>query len=115
MKFTVTKNTGGAFNVGSDNLMSIIIINIIIIGVVIRFLIMQFEKLNSIMKWMLCMILAGGISNLLDRLIRGFVVDYINIGEVFPFPIFNLADIFVVIGWTILAIVTIIDAIKLKK
>lgn len=44
------------------------------------------------------MILGGGISNLLDRVFRGYVVDYIDINYLIKYPIFNLADILIVIG-----------------
>jgi len=46
----------------------------------------------------LAMILGGGIGNLIDRVSKGFVVDYIDINYLIKYPIFNLADIFIVIG-----------------
>ena len=109
------QNTGGAFSIGSNSLTQIIIINLIIIGMVAKFLISQFNKMSKLSKYTLCLILAGGISNLIDRIIRGFVIDYINLEEFIKFPIFNLADIYIVIGWTVLVVTTIIYAIKNKK
>lgn len=58
---------------------------------------------------LLSLILAGGISNLIDRVFRGFVVDFIDLAF-FDFPVFNIADICVVSGWIMLVIVTIIYA-----
>ena len=58
-------------------------------------------------KIMLSLVLAGGISTLIDRLARGFIVDYIDINPMFQFPIFNIADIYIVFGWIILVIHTI--------
>src|SRR6056297_327712 len=43
----------------------------------------------------LLLILAGAISNAIDRLIHGCVIDYINLGF---FPIFNLADAMITVG-----------------
>ena len=48
--------------------------------------------------WCVALIIAGGIGNLIDRILRGFVVDYLDISPLFNFPVFNLADCCVVIG-----------------
>ena len=44
------------------------------------------------------MVISGGLSNLIDRIFRGHVVDYIDINQIFNYPVFNIADICVVIG-----------------
>jgi len=43
------------------------------------------------------MILGGGVGNIIDRIVRGYVVDMFDL-ELFTYPIFNLADCFVVVG-----------------
>ena len=47
--------------------------------------------------------LGGALGNLIDRLRNGFVVDFIDVG---PWPIFNLADSCIVIGITIVVVLT---------
>lgn len=58
---------------------------------------------------LLLLVLAGGIGNLIDRLFRGYVIDYIDINNLFEFPVFNLADVFIVVGITILIIYVLLD------
>ena len=43
------------------------------------------------------LVLGGGIGNLIDRICRGYVVDMFDL-EFMDYPIFNLADCFVVVG-----------------
>ena len=49
----------------------------------------------------LCLLFAGGLGNLIDRVRLGYVIDFIQIG---PWPTFNLADCFVFVGVVILAL-----------
>lgn len=51
----------------------------------------------------LVLILAGGISNLFDRIFREYVIDFIDI-NLFNFPNFNIADISITIGIFLLGI-----------
>ena len=51
------------------------------------------------------LIIAGGIGNLIDRVLLGYVVDYIQV-SFFP-PVFNLADSFVVVGVILLLVYVI--------
>jgi signal peptidase II len=46
-------------------------------------------------QWFLVLVLTGAISNILDRILVGCVVDYISLGS---FPIFNLADVLISVG-----------------
>jgi signal peptidase II len=46
--------------------------------------------------WTFSVGLAGGVGNLTDRVLRGFVVDYLDFSALFGFPVFNLADVLVV-------------------
>jgi signal peptidase II len=54
----------------------------------------------------LSLVAAGALGNGVDRLGRGFVVDYLDLGTQIPliaqFPVFNLADVCVTLGAAIL-------------
>lgn len=106
INFTYTENTGAAFGIGSSNIIMVIIVNIIILGFVIKFLKDNSERINFLISIPLIAILAGGISNLIDRLCRGFVIDFIDV-NIFNFPNFNIADISIVLGiFTLIAVIT---------
>lgn len=102
LNFTYIKNTGGAFGVGSDA-NTFLLINIIVIFLLIRFLVINKEEIEIKAATSLSLILAGGISNLVDRIFRGGVVDFIDISPLINFPKFNFADICIVDGWILFA------------
>lgn len=61
------------------------------------------------------MVISGGISNLIDRIFRGHVVDYIDISEIINYPIFNIADISVVIGVILIIGNILLNTIKNRR
>lgn len=114
LNFTYVENRGGAFGIGQNSTMMFVLVNIIILGIIIRFMIIQKDRIDRKTQIILTMILAGGISNLIDRMARGFVLDFIDFSPIISFPVFNIADILIVIGWVSLAIVTAVYYIKNK-
>lgn len=107
MPLNYLKNTGGAFSIGIGNISIFIVISLILIISVI--LIKKFIYKEQTIGFSL--ILAGGIGNLIDRVFRGYVIDYIDITKVVSFPVFNLADILIVLG----SVILIIQILKRKK
>lgn len=101
LNFTYTENKGGAFGLGTINLITIFSI-IIIIGVLIYII---HERKKNINFTPFILILSGSIGNLIDRIFRGFVVDFIDV-NLFNFPNFNMADICIVLGFLIILINT---------
>ena len=57
------------------------------------------HKLSSLEIFSYSLLIGGIIGNLIDRIVRGYVIDFISIklGN-YNFPIFNVADILIVIG-----------------
>ena len=97
MKFTYVENTGGAFGIGSNSLIAFILTNIIVIGIIIMLLIKKRDELSLTSIISASMIVAGGMGNLIDRIFRGHVIDYIDISPLFNYPVFNFADMCIVI------------------
>lgn len=98
LKLNYCQNRGGAFSIGEGNVQLIIVLNIIIIGGLIIFYKKNKESLTKLAITFLGMVIAGGVSNLEDRILNGYVIDFIDINEVFNFAVFNIADIFIVVG-----------------
>ena len=98
LKIEIVYNTGIAFGMGASNLYNAILV-FLVICVIVNFAYNQRDKLNNKTIIVLSMIISGGVGNLIDRIFRGGVLDFIKIAN---FPIFNLADSFIVIGWILL-------------
>lgn len=98
-------NMGGAFGVAQGNIAMFIVTNLVVLGLIIRFICLQKDFMDKSTLYILCAILAGGFGNLIDRITRGYVVDFINVFPKLNLPIFNLADIYITLGWIFLAFI----------
>ena len=83
----------------ADETMMYIITNLVIIVIITKFMLSQNQFIDSKLKIFLSFIIAGGISNIIDRIFRGYVLEWIKIPNIGWLPTFNIADIFVLIGW----------------
>lgn len=110
VSFEYTKNIGIAFS-AEYKMNAILIANLILIISLIYIIIKNYEDTRIVYSLML--VLAGGVSNFIDRISNGYVIDYINI-IFFEFPRFNLADIAIVFG-IISSIIVIILNEKTKN
>lgn len=100
IKINYALNTGIAFGLNEGNNRNIVVTFIILI-LILNFVINQKDRIDRKTGISLCMITAGGISNLIDRFVYKGVVDYI---DMIGFPIFNLADVYIVVGWILLVV-----------
>lgn len=115
LNLNYVENFGIAFGMAKGGLIIFIALNLIIIGILFKFLFFSKEKLTKGKSFCLTIICAGGIGNLIDRIFRGYVIDYIDFSQMIDFPIFNSADIMIVIGTISIACIIIIEIVKESK
>lgn len=105
---TYTKNFGAAFGILEGKRVFFLIITILVFGYLIYELIKNIYK--KLYSCSLILIISGIIGNFIDRLLFGFVRDFLDF-KIFGYDaaIFNLADSFIVIGVIIFLISIILE------
>lgn len=95
VKLKYIQNDGIAFGGFSGNTTFTLVLTCILLFVCLILMISFMQKDIVFLPLCLCGILAGGVSNFIDRFRLGYVVDMISCGN---FPVFNIADMFVTCG-----------------
>ena len=104
LDITYVKNTGAAFSILKDNTWMITIISLMIIMGVIYY-IYKNKPSNNIENIGYGMVIGGAVGNFIDRIIYGYVIDFIDINLFgWNYPVFNIADMMIVIGVFLLVI-----------
>ena len=99
-KLDFVKNYGAAFNIFSGNRIFLSFISIFF-SIILIHLILRKNSSNILDLYSYSFILGGTLGNGLDRIIKGFVVDFIKL-NIINFPVFNIADISINIGFILL-------------
>ncbi len=99
-KLDFVKNYGAAFNIFSGSRIFLSLISILF-SILLIYLIFRKNTLNTFDLYSYSFILGGTIGNGIDRIYKGFVVDFINLNFI-NFPVFNIADISINIGFIFL-------------
>ncbi len=98
LDFTFVENRGAAFGILSGQRVFFIVLTAIVaVGIVYSFYKLPKTKEYYYLKCGLLLVLSGAFGNVIDRMVRGYVVDFLEITFI-KWPVFNLADIYVVIG-----------------
>lgn len=108
LRFTYAENKGAAFSILQNQMLFFIITTVIMLAV-LAYIYFKTKNITQLSKLSIAMVAGGAIGNFIDRLRLGYVVDFIDVrfGSFYNFPIFNIADSFVVCG-TILMIILIL-------
>lgn len=100
---TVAHNTGGAWSILNNHSYLFIIFSVVALIVLIRFMFQFKNNLRNNIAFA-CTV-AGIMSNLADRLFLGYVRDFLDFTILgYDYPIFNIADIAIVVGVLLLIV-----------
>ncbi len=103
------ENDGGAFNIG--NISGIIALTLACITGITVFMIKNKDKITNYLPYTL--LLAGCCSNLLERIFRGYVIDYFDFSGIYLLA-FNISDLSIFVGMVMLIIIYIKKSVKSK-
>lgn len=103
LNFTYIRNEGIAFGIYFEGAETIFIVLPILITIYLFYLLKNEEFQDKFSQIALFLIIAGAVGNIIDRIFRGYVVDFIDI-YVFNYhwPAFNIADSCISVGFVIL-------------
>lgn len=103
---TYVHNEGAAWSILENQRILLLIISVFVLFLINKY--MNKEELNKLESVSYGIIIGGIIGNLVDRLFRGYVIDFLDF-KIFGYnyPVFNLADSFIVIGIIIMFIISI--------
>jgi len=99
-KLDFVKNYGAAFNIFSGSRIFLSLISVIF-SILLIYLILRKNSLNELDLYSYSFILGGTLGNGVDRILKGYVIDFINL-NIINFPVFNIADISINIGFVFL-------------
>lgn len=111
LTLTNVENTGAFLSIGNNlpepvRLSLLAFFPIIVLGISFYFLITQ-KDLPKLMQFGICCLIGGGIGNVYDRIVYGSVTDFMHIDFVlFKTGIFNIADISIMTGVSIMFVHT---------
>ena len=107
---TYLENKGAAFGIIQNSIWLLIAITLIIV-IFAGFYIYKNPRIAVLSRYSIALIIAGAIGNLIDRVRNGYVIDFFDF---VIWPIFNIADMSVVIGAFILIFILLFDKQKIK-
>lgn len=111
--FNYVHNYGAGFSILSGKVDFLIFFTAIALMAIAVFIVLK-KFADAVEEFSFVLILAGGIGNLIDRIVNGYVVDYLEFLFI-EFPVFNFADILICTGVGLFALNTIRTEILSKN
>lgn len=116
LEFVYVENRGAAFGILQDKRILFVMITVLVISFLVIYAYKSSDQLTLFSKITLAMLIGGAAGNLIDRIRFGFVVDFIKVDLIrsYNFPVFNIADIFIVTSTILLAYIILFDKYEVK-
>lgn len=113
LSFYHTRNTGAAFSMLSDRRWVFMLLSCVAI-VAITVMLYFWRSRHVLLTVSLSIILGGGIGNMIDRIVNGYVTDFFRVDFV-DFAVFNVADSFITAGAVLLGVYIIFFEPKVER
>ena len=99
--FTYVENRGAAFGIMQNKQWFFVIVTLLIFAA-FGYIMSKYKIEGKLFFAAVVLIFGGGVGNLIDRIFRGYVVDFLQFS--FFSPVCNLADYFITVGAVLLII-----------
>ncbi len=110
LELSYSENSGGAWSILSDNTVLLTVFSAVCsVGLLVY---LFFNKNESkLLRLGIVMFVGGGVGNLYDRIVFGYVRDFLH--TVFmEFPTFNVADSFITVGAVLIVLALVLEIVK---
>ena len=98
LQITYVRNTGAAFSSFEGQQWLFALIFLVLTGLIFWEYFKKPMGFTKLERFCIAAIYGGGLGNMIDRVWHGYVVDMLDISPLLEYPVFNLADCFVVVG-----------------
>ena len=107
MDLTYVRNTGAAFSILSRHTWLLTLTSAVVVLVMCWLIVKGFFQ-NALGRWAAVLVLAGGMGNLIDRAVFGFVTDMFKTTFI-DYPVFNFADCCITVGVPLLFVYVLLN------
>ena len=105
LSFRLTKNTGVSFSLFADKPDLVNQVSLLLTGVIVAYVLLAPSAVippygiwAKVKRSSLALLVGGAVGNVIDRVFKQGVIDFIDFEAIKHYPVFNLADCFVVLG-----------------
>lgn len=115
LQFNYVENRGAAFGILQGKRVLFLIITMAVVLVIGFYIVKYYNQMTPLTRISLATLMGGAIGNLIDRARFGYVVDFISVKLInrYDFPVFNLADICVVLSTFFIVYLVLFDKLEI--